>query len=171
MAVITTATLIVLGVTAAIGAGGAIWHACTEDDRAREKIKQLKAENESLKSAREYVSNIKIKLESAKEYLTDARSDFKNGGHVYDDVPLANSEFKSCIDKLNGAIKNAKNLIDDFNATIAENNKKMNSISADLQKSNEAMKKASEKQHERRDGALGSPKTTSTNKTNKPRHR
>lgn len=123
MAVITTATLIVLGVTAAIGAGGAIWHACTEEDRAKEKIKQLKAENESLKSAREYVNNVKTKLVGAKEYLTDAKKDFKNGGHVLDDVPLANSEFKSCIDKLDGAIKNATNLINDFNATITENKK------------------------------------------------
>lgn len=171
MAIITTATLIVAGVACAISAAGGIWYAATEVDRANEKIKQLQAENKQLESAKQYVNNIKDKLTKSKEYLEQGKKEFKNGGHVYDDVPLANSEFKSCIDKLDSAILNAKNLIDDFNATIDENNKKINSISAELQKSHETMKKAAEKQHERRDGALGNPKTTSVNKTNKPRHR
>ena len=132
MGVITTATLIVLGVTALVGTGGAIWHACTEEDRAKEKIKQLKAENEQLNSAKNYVSGIKTKLTSAKEYLTDARNDFKNGGHVLDEVPLANSEFNSCISKLDGAIKNANSLINDFNSTIAQNNKDIRTEQAKL---------------------------------------
>lgn len=164
-------TLIVLGVTAAIGAGGAIWHECTEEDRAKEKIKQLKAENEQLNSAKNYVSNIKVKLESAKEYLASAKKDFTRGGHVYDDVPLANSEFKSCIDKLTSAIKNAKKIIDDCDETIAENNKKMNSISAEINEKNEAMKNAGKKQMEKRAGPLGSSKTTTTTQTKKYRHR
>ena len=108
-------TLIVLGATAVVGAIG---YACTEDDRARERIKQLKAENEQLNSAKNYVSGIKTKLSSAKEYLTNAKNDFKNGGHVLDGVPLANSEFTSCISKLDSAIRNATNLINDFNSTI-----------------------------------------------------
>ena len=123
MGFITTATLIVLGATALVGTGGAIWHACTEEDRAKEKIKQLKAENKQLNSAKNYVSGIKTKLVNAKQYLTNAKNDFKNGGHVLDGVPLANSEFTSCISKLDGAIKNATNLINDFNDTIAQNNK------------------------------------------------
>lgn len=132
MAVITTATLIVLGVTALVGTGGAIWHACTEEDRAKEKIKQLKAENKQLNSAKNYVSGIKTKLTSAKEYLKDARNDFKNGGHVLDEVPLANSEFTSCINKLDNAIKNANSLINDFNSTIAQNNKDIRTEQAKL---------------------------------------
>lgn len=132
MGVITTATLVVLGVTALVGTGGAIWHACTEEDRAKEKIKQLRAENKQLNSAKDYVSGIKTKLTSAKEYLTDAKNDFKNGGHVLDEVPLANSEFTSCISKLDGAIKNANSLINDFNSTIAQNNKDIRKEQAKL---------------------------------------
>lgn len=132
MAVITTATLVVLGVTALVGTGGAIGLACTREDRAKEKIKKLKAENKQLNSAKEYVSNIKSKLTSAKEYLIDAKNDFKSGGHVLDNVPLANPEFTSCINKLDGAIKNATNLINDFNATISQNKKAIKKEQAKL---------------------------------------
>lgn len=132
MGVITTTTLVILGVTALVGTGGAIWHACTEDDRAKEKIKQLKAENQQLTSAKNYIIEIKTNLTNAKDYLTEAKNDFKNGGHVLDDIPLANSEFTSCISKLDGAIKNATNLINDFNATIAQNNKDISSEQAKL---------------------------------------
>jgi len=125
MAVITTATLIVLGVATAIGAAGTIWHACTEEDRAKEKIKQLEAENEQLNLAKNYVNDIKTKLISAKEYLTDARNDFKNGGHVSDNQPLAFVEFNGCINTLEGAIENSTNLINDFDATIEENEKQI----------------------------------------------
>lgn len=122
MGVITTATLIVFGVTAVVGTAGAIWHAATEDERNAAKLEQLKAENEQLNVAIEYVNNVKGKLVSAKDYLADAKKDFKNGGHVSDDVPLANSEFTSCINNLTNAITNATNLISDFNATISQNN-------------------------------------------------
>ena len=119
------ATLVVGGALTAIGIGGGIWYASTEDDRARERIKQLEAENESLNFAVDYVSNINNKLNSAKDYLNQAKKDFQNGGHVLDGVPLADTEFTSCINKINGAITNATNLINDFNATIEQNKKEI----------------------------------------------
>lgn len=128
-----TGTLIVLGVAAVVGVSGAIWHSCTEDDRAKQRIKELEAENKQLNSAKEYVSSIKTKLTSAKEYLQKGKSDFKNGGHVLDNVPLANPEFESCITKLDGAITNAKNLINDFNATIEQNNRDIGNQQSILQ--------------------------------------
>ena len=65
-----------------MGTLGGIAYACSEDDRAREKIKKLKAENEQLNSASNYISGIKTKLSTAKEYLIEAKSNFKDGGHV-----------------------------------------------------------------------------------------
>ena len=121
MAVITTATLIVLGVTAVVGVSGAIFHYATEEERAQAIIDQLRVENEQLNAAKEHVSGIKSKLTSAKEYLTNAQNDFNNGGHIQE-PPFAKSEFSSCISKIDGAIKNANNLISDFNATISQNN-------------------------------------------------
>lgn len=134
MAVITTATLIVLGVTAVIGTTGAILHATTEDDRARERISRLQAENKQLSSAIDYVSGIKTKLNSAKEYLISARNDFKNGGHVENNQPLAFVEFNGCINTLEGAIANSTSLIDDFNETIAYNNEEIKKEQAKLPK-------------------------------------
>ena len=131
MGVITT-TLVVLGGALLIGATGAAIHAATEDDRARETIKKCEADNKQLNSAKEYVSDIKTKLTNAKEYLVEAKNDFKNGGHVLDNVPLANSEFTTCISKLDAAITNANNLINDFNATIAQNNKDIKAAKAKL---------------------------------------
>lgn len=127
-----TGTLIVLGVGAAIGIGGGIWHACTEDDRARERIAQLKKENEYLNSVKEYVSNLKTKLTNANDYLKEGREDFKSGGHVLDGVPLANTEFSDCISKMDGAIKNAQELINDFNSTISYNNSEIRKEQAKL---------------------------------------
>ena len=121
MAVITTATLIVLGVATVVGASGVIFHYATEEERSQAKIEQLRAENSQLISAKDYVSGIKSKLTSAKEYLTNAQNEFNNGGHVQE-PPFAKSEFSSCISKIDGAIKNANNLISDFNATISQNN-------------------------------------------------
>lgn len=134
MAVITTATLIVLGVAAVVGTGGTIWWACTEEDRAKEKIKQLKAENKQLNSAKNYISGIKSKLTGAKEYLIDAKTDFLDGGHVSNNQPLAFVEFNGCIHSLEGAITNATNLINDFDATIANNNKEIRKEQAKLPK-------------------------------------
>lgn len=131
MSVLVT-TLAVAGIITAIGVGGGIWNSLTEDDRARERIKQLEAENASLNSAIDYLNNIKVKLSNSKDYLEEARNDFKNGGHVLDDVPLANPEFTSCIDRLQGAITNSENLINDFYATIENNNNEISKEKAKL---------------------------------------
>lgn len=132
MGVITTATLIVLGVTALVGTSGAIWWNCTEEERAAARIEKLREENQHLRTAKTYVSNIKSKLVSAKEYLKDGRNDFKNGGHVSDNQPLAYVEFNGCINSLEGAIVNATNLINDFEATIEKNRRDIKAERAKL---------------------------------------
>ena len=119
--------LIVAGGTAIIGLISS-----SRAETAKERIKQLKEENKQLESAKNYVSEIKTKLSSAKEYLISAKNDFKNGGHVLDEVPLANSEFTSCISKLDAAMTNATNLINDFNETIAHNKEEIKKEEAKL---------------------------------------
>lgn len=118
---VLTGTLIVLGVAAVVGISGAIVNYATEDERAQAEINRLKAENEQLTSARDHVAGIKTKLTSAKDYLTGARNDFNNGGHQQE-PPFAQTQFSSCISKLESATQNATNLINDFNATINQNN-------------------------------------------------
>ncbi|MBE6149750.1 MAG: hypothetical protein E7170_03380 [Firmicutes bacterium] len=124
--------LLICGVATVIGVSGAIWHACTEDDRARERIKQLENENKQLNSAKNYIDGIKTKLCSAKKYLENGKTDFKNGGHVMDDVPLANYQFESCISKLDGAIASANELINDFSTMITKNNNEIRTEQAKL---------------------------------------
>lgn len=121
-----------VGIGATIDIGGRIVDACTEDDRARERIKQLEAENEQLNLAKNYVSGIKTKLSSAKEYLTDAQNDFKNGGYVLYNQPLAFKNFNGCIGVLEGAIVNATKLINDLDTTIAQNNNDIRTEQAKL---------------------------------------
>lgn len=122
-------TLVVLGGSFIIGG---IINAATEDDRARARIAQLEAENKQLSAAKDYVSDIKSKLTTAKSYLNDGKNDFKNGGHVLDNVPLANPEFTSCIEDLDGAIRNANYLIEDFKDTISENKNEIRKEKAKL---------------------------------------
>lgn len=122
MAIITTGLLIVGGVAAVLGVGGAIWAACTEEERKiKERINQLDNENKQLNAAISVLSKLNQNIENAQEYLTSGNEIFANGGHVFSGVALANSENKTCYDKLNVALENSKALIEDLTATITKN--------------------------------------------------
>lgn len=133
MGVITAATLIVLGVTTLIGTIGYAAHYATEPDRIRAKIQQLQTENQQLNSAKQFISELLPNITSAKSYLTQGKNDFLSGGHVKDNIPLANPEFSQCIKALEGAETSANNLIDDFNTTIQKNDDEIKSLQTQLQ--------------------------------------
>lgn len=129
MGVLLTGTLIVVGSLFAIGTTGAIVHAATEDERNAAEKKRLETENEGLRSAKNYVESVKDKLKEARDKLSYARDDFKNGGHVLDGVPLANTNFQSCLDKLDNAMTYAERLVSDFDETIAANESSISKLS------------------------------------------
>lgn len=164
-----TGTLIVLGVGAAIWGTGKVIEACNEPNDLRAEIQKLEAENKQLSSTIDYVNGIKTKLQSAKEHLESSRKDFKNGGWVNADIPLANNEFSLCIGKLDAAISSAESFVSDLNSTIEKNNKDIASMKKRIGDIDRQWKEASKKQHELRGGTRGTSSTK--NSKTKPKHR
>ena len=62
----------------------------------------------------EHFEGLKKKLELCKEYLNNSKKIFADGGHVLNGVPLANSEFIMCIEKIDNSISNLENLINRY---------------------------------------------------------
>lgn len=123
-----TAILIAGIITAVIGASGAAIIASTDDERKAAEKKRLKDENKYLKQSIQYIDNIKSEIEKAYKALNESKKEFANGGHTLNGVPLANSEFNNCIQKLENAKKNAKQIKTDLEETFNENTAKINKL-------------------------------------------
>ena len=132
MAVLTTLAIIG-GATLLIGGGAvaASWFA-TEDDRARARIAEIDQEIANCDTIIENFDYLKTKLSNGKSYLNSSKTDFKNGGHVLDGVPLANSEFKACITDINNAITSIDNIINRYTNEKAELNEERRQLQAKL---------------------------------------
>lgn len=130
MGVLTTIGLIVLGgvvVTSAITAG---CYFATEDDRAKAQIQENEANINAYNQVIQEFNGLKTKLNNAKSYLNDAKSDFQNGGHVLDGVPLANSEFTACLNKISNSITYIDGFISNLNSAISELRTENNNLRA-----------------------------------------
>ena len=132
MAVLTTLAIIA-GVTLVVGgaATAGVYYA-TEDDRARARIAEIEQEIKNCNTIINNFNNLKTKLQNSKSYLNDSKTDFTNGGHVLDGVPLANSEFNSCINKIDNAINNINNIINRYNNDKSELTKEKRQLQAKL---------------------------------------
>jgi len=129
----SVSVFIIAGAALVIG-GGAVagaWFA-TEDDRARARIKEIDQEIKNCNTIINSFNNLKTKLKNGKSYLNDSKTDFTNGGHVLDGVPLANSEFNSCISKIDSAITNINNIIKRYNNEKSELNSEKRKLEAKL---------------------------------------
>ena len=111
MAILTTLAIIAGG-TLLIGATatGVAYYA-TEDDRARARIAEIDADLSKCDTVINSFAEIKEKLSNSKNYLTEAKQDFANGGWVLDETPLADKEFTSCIEKIDDAAANIVKII------------------------------------------------------------
>ena len=127
MALLTTIGLIVLGGVALTTAVTAGCYYATEDERNKAKIEENNSNINAFKNVIGDFSNMKNKLLKAKSCLEAGKRDFANGGHVLDDVPLANPEFNLCLSKIDSAISNVDGFIASLNSEIskleAENNR------------------------------------------------
>ena len=125
--------MIIAGV--ALLVGGAITagvYYATEDDRARARIAEIDQEIKNCDIIINNFNNLKTKLQNGKSYLNESKTDFKNGGHVLDGVPLANSEFNSCISKIDNAIININNIINCYNNDKSKLSKEKKELQAKL---------------------------------------
>lgn len=161
MAVISgTVIAIIAGATLLIGGSAtAVAYYATEDERNRAKIEKLEQDNSNCNKIINHFSKLKEKLKSGKSYLNDPKEDFAAGGHSLDGEPLANSEFKSCISKIDNAIDEATNIINSFEAKVEKNKREIRILKNKIESSNDAMAEASKKQYERRER-----KSSSSNK-------
>lgn len=132
MAILTTIAIIT-GITVAVGTGITVGaYFATEDDRIRAEIAELEQKRDNCDTIITSFNGLKTKLNEGKSYLTDAKNDFTNGGHVLDGVPLANEEFTACNNKINGAITNINTIISDLTETKKAAQKKINELRAKL---------------------------------------
>lgn len=171
MAVMTTLAIIA-GVTLIVGGvATATAYYATEQDRNEARIEEIKTEIKNCDTVISNFNDLKEKLIEGKTYLNNSKKNFADGGHSLDGVPLANDKFNDCIKKIEDATKN----IDDIIAEYENNKSELKQEKASLEKKNkesaDKMKEANKKQHERRDGALGSPKKKTTNTNKKNAHR
>lgn len=111
MAILTTLAIIAGG-TLLIGATatGVAYYA-TEDDRARARIAEIDADLSKCDTVINSFDEIKEKLCNSKNYLTEAKKDFTNGGWVLDGTPLANKEINDCTKKIDEAAANIVKII------------------------------------------------------------
>lgn len=129
MAILTTIA-VVGGISVGIGyIGSLLQYFATEDDRARARIDELNAENKQLNAVKDYLLNLRNKIDDAKEHVDAAITDFNSGGHImgdYNDNEYTQStEFTYVTSRLTTANAYATRLIDDINATISSNNQKI----------------------------------------------
>lgn len=132
MALLTTLAIIA-GVTLVVGGGAvAVGYYATEEERARARIAEINSEISNCNTIISAFDNIKTKLVKSKEYLSDAKKDFTNGGWVQDGTPLANKEFKSCNSDIESAIGSIDNIINYYRNAISELNKEKRECEAKL---------------------------------------
>ncbi|MBR6690239.1 MAG: hypothetical protein IKL65_02795 [Bacilli bacterium] len=117
---LTVIGLSILGATVLGGGGTALYYYATEDDRARARIAEIDQEISEYTTIINSFNDLKNKLQNAKNYLSDSKTDFTNGGHVSDGVPLANTEFDSCIGKIDSAIADINNIYNYYDNRISE---------------------------------------------------
>jgi hypothetical protein len=104
MAVLTTCILVGLGATALIGTGAYLWNKDdVEAERLNKRLTEISNETNANNTVIERYNTIKGKIQNAIDYLDNGKSDFVSGGHVLDNIPLANTEFSNTQKKLNQA--------------------------------------------------------------------
>lgn len=120
-----TATLIVLGCLALVGASGAVWYSATADDREaadnKQLAEQLRIENNQLAQLVAMYENLQKQIINAIDYLGKSKAKFAEGGHVYEGEPLAKAEFDDCEKKMKEASIRVSGVISTINNKIKEN--------------------------------------------------
>lgn len=114
-AIVGISTLVAVAVGSA---ATATYYCVTEEDDAKNTIQK---NEETIKLNQKIISDfnsLKTKLNNSKDYLNEGKKNFTEGGHVLDGVPLANSEFLDCLNKINTTITSIDAFISDLNSTI-----------------------------------------------------
>ena len=120
MAVMTTIGIIagITVVVCGLVAGGTYY--ATEEERAQANINKINNSIANCNTIIDRFNEIKIKLNSAKDYLNAGNTDFINGGLILPGATYAEEEFDDCLNKINTAVNNIDSIISDYNSKISE---------------------------------------------------
>lgn len=103
--------------------GAGIVYACydsAQKEEAQEQIERINLNIGKIQNLKPQYENLKSALNSGKVYLENAQNNFKNGGHVLDGIPLANSEFESCKTKINDSVNQINTIIQSLDEAIKD---------------------------------------------------
>ena len=104
----------------------------TADERElEENSRKIDQYRENIVSQTDLVSEftaLQQQLIEAKNNLNQSKNNFQNGGHVLNNVPLANPEFNSCFKDINNAISSVEALISELSASIKNMEKEVEKL-------------------------------------------
>ena len=116
----TAVVAIVAGVVFVVSALGSIGYDHYTGAQEKKELRKMEIDND-IAAYRALISmfeNIKSDLNDSKGLFNDAKQIFKSGGHVMDDVPLANNEFETINGNISSAVSTIDSLIAEYNNEI-----------------------------------------------------
>lgn len=129
MAVVSTgliiAGIIITAVGSAAAAGGIVHYSKKEKEQRKKDL------DTTIAICKEHVvkfKTIKDELYAAQNDLTDAKSDFLAGGHVYNNKAPATQEFNHCSNRINHSITRVNTLIAYLESDVEKMTNERNSL-------------------------------------------
>lgn len=116
MAVVTTVLAVIGGVSFLGSVGYSIYS--SEKEKKELRLEEIDNDIKTYNALISVFEDLKSKLYKSIEYFETGKTDFKNGGHVFQGVPLANTEFNDSINKLNSSITTINQLINAYKKEI-----------------------------------------------------
>ena len=86
-----TISCVFLGICTVIGAGFSMYNSYKDQEALKQ---QLPKDIQIIKNKIVVFKTIKTSINQSKNYLIESRNYFKNGGYVYDEVPLGNDIYE-----------------------------------------------------------------------------
>lgn len=127
MAVATTVLAVVGGISFLASVGYSIYS--SEKEKKQLRLAEIDNDIKTYNALISVFEDLKTKIKKSIEYFDAGKNDFKNGGHVFQGDPLANTEFTNSINKLNSSIETINQLINTYKKEI----EKLKKEKSDLQ--------------------------------------
>lgn len=135
-------TAVVLGICYVVGLATAYVVATGEAEKAEQEAANRRYAIQKLKDEYNFCDviisayvDLRSELTNSKTDLNNAISWFSSGGYSYDSIPLAYSDMRACITKIDDSIEYVNVIISDFNVQRGYVEKKLNKMNVYLSSS------------------------------------